>query len=69
VERDFNPKSFLNAADYPSLEALADRVIEVDQDDALYRRYTREPWYHGNRLSTYADPDRILRRFREIFGG
>lgn len=69
VQRDFNPKSFINAAEYPSLDALAERVIEIDRNDDLYRQYASEPWYHGNRLSPYADPERILERFRKIFGG
>ena len=68
VARDFNPRSFVNAADYPSLDAVIDRVKAIDHDDELYRRYMREPWYHGNRLSPYVDPDRILERFVAIFG-
>jgi hypothetical protein len=68
VRRDFNPKSFLNAADYPSLEALVERVIEVDQNDELYLQYMREPWYPNNQPTPYVDPARILARFREILG-
>jgi alpha(1,3/1,4) fucosyltransferase len=67
VHRDFNPGSFLNAADYPSLEALAERVMEIDQDDELYLSYRREPWYPDNRPTPYVDPGRILARFTEIF--
>ena len=67
VHRDFNPKSFLNAADYPSLEALAERVAEVDQNDELYLQYLREPWYPNNQPTPYVDPARILTRFQEIF--
>jgi hypothetical protein len=67
VHRDFNPRSFLNASDYPSTEALIDRIVEVDQNDALYLEYLREPWYPNNRITPYVDPARILGRFREIF--
>ena len=31
----FNNKAFINCHDYPSLDAAAARVIEIDQDDAL----------------------------------
>jgi hypothetical protein len=47
---DFNPRSFINAADFPSLRALADHVLRVDADDALYLSYLREPWLTGNTL-------------------
>ena len=67
VERDFNPRSFLRAEDFPSLEALAARVVEIDRDDSLYLSYMQEPWYPDNRLTPYVDPDRILERFRQIF--
>ena len=67
VHRDFNPRSFLDAADFPSLDALADRVAEIDQDDERYLQYMREPWYPGNALTPYVDEERILARFREIF--
>ena len=68
VDRDFNPRSFLNAADFPSLDALADRVAQIDQDDEVYLQCMREPWYPGNTPTPYVDERRILARFREIFG-
>lgn len=47
---DFNPRSFINARDFPSLRALADHVLRVDADDSLYLSYLREPWLTGNVL-------------------
>ena len=38
---DFNPRAFINAHDFKSLDALADFVAGVDHDDALYLRYLR----------------------------
>jgi len=35
---DFYTEAFVNCGDYPSLEAAARRVIELDQDDNAYRR-------------------------------
>ncbi len=37
--RDFNPKAFINAHDFDSLDALVAHVREVDQDPALYRAH------------------------------
>ena len=42
VSRDFNTDSFIDASRFRSLEALADHVIEVHADDALYLRYLRQ---------------------------
>ena len=36
VALEFNPKSFLNYFDFPSEEALIEKIIELDRDDAKY---------------------------------
>lgn len=50
VGKEFNTRSFINAADFPSLDALADHVLRVSSDDELYLSYLREPWFVGNRI-------------------
>lgn len=67
VVEDFNPKSFINGNDFPSLEALAARVAEVDRNDALYRQYLREPFFHNNRPNEYFSRERLLDFFGRIF--
>jgi hypothetical protein len=59
VHLDFNPRSFLNFFDYGSQEALIDRIVEVDRDEALYAQYLRQPWYHDNRLPEAFEPARL----------
>ncbi len=41
----FNPKAFINCHDFPSLEAVVERVREIDNDDNLYRAMLTQPWY------------------------
>jgi alpha(1,3/1,4) fucosyltransferase len=60
VARDFNPKSFLNYHDFPSEEALIDRIIEIDRNDDLCLQYLNEPFFHGNKPNIYFDMDRLL---------
>ena len=36
VHRDFDPRCFLNLADFPDMDALIERVVALDQDDAAY---------------------------------
>ena len=65
VSRDFNTDSFIDASRFRSLEALADHVIEVHADDALYLRYLRQPWLQGNRLHQEFDLGRAGRALTE----
>ena len=67
VHLDFNPRSFINYFDYGSLEALVERVIEVDRDDALYCEIMRQPWYHGDKVNHYVRPENVLSQFERIF--
>jgi hypothetical protein len=67
VHTEFNPKSFLNYPDFPSEEALVERIIAIDQDDDLYRDYLRQPYFHDNRPNEFFDRDRLLDQFERIF--
>lgn len=67
VERDFNPRRFLNYQDFGSDEALIERVIELDQDDEKYLEYMREPMFYDNRPNQYYDESRQLEFFSTIF--
>lgn len=39
----FNPKAFINCSDYPSFDAVIEKIIELDQDDEKYLEMLREP--------------------------
>ncbi|MDX1680718.1 MAG: glycosyltransferase family 10 [Akkermansiaceae bacterium] len=41
----FNPKAFINCHDYDSLDAVVERVREIDQNDDLYLQMMSEPWH------------------------
>ena len=49
VDRDFNPKSFINLYDFKTEDDAIDWIIKVDQDDELYMSYFREPYFHSNK--------------------
>ena len=67
VARDFNPRSFLNQADYPSAEALIEKVIELDRDDGKYLEYARQPFFHQDTPNEFFDPRRLLDFFERVF--
>lgn len=43
VDKEFNPRAFINLHDYDSFEAGVERVIQIDQDDSLYLQMLMEP--------------------------
>jgi alpha(1,3/1,4) fucosyltransferase len=67
INEQFNPRGFLNRADFPSDEALIEKIIELDQDDAKYLEYLRQPYFHNDRPSEYFNPARTLDFFENIF--
>jgi hypothetical protein len=67
IAHDFNTKSFLSYYDYPDEDTLIERIIEIDQNDDLYREYLLEPYYHNNRVNPSIEPENILNQFEEIF--
>ena len=63
IASEFNPKSFLNYSDFPNVDALVDKVIELDQDDAKYKEYLRQPYFHNNKLNEFFSEERLLKQF------
>jgi hypothetical protein len=67
VDREFNTRSFLNYFDFPSEEALIEKIIELDRDDAKYLECLREPYFHNNQPNEFFSRERILDQFERIF--
>jgi alpha(1,3/1,4) fucosyltransferase len=67
INEEFNPKSFLNYFDFPSEDALIEKIIELDQDDAKYMEYLRQPYFYDDKPNLYFSRDRILDFFEKIF--
>lgn len=67
VNEHFNPRSFLNRADFPSDEALIEKIIELDQDDAKYLEYVRQPYFYNDEPNQFVNHQRSLDFFEKIF--
>ena len=39
----FNPNAFINCSDYPSFDAVIEKIIELDQNDKKYLEMLRQP--------------------------
>lgn len=55
VHKDFNAKSFINANDFTSLEALVEKVVELDSNDDLYLQMLQEPWVLGSKIFNWEE--------------
>lgn len=67
VHLDFNSKSFINCHEYDNFDKVIEKVVELDNDDNLYKQYLAEPYFPNNTINDYLDDDKILDWFEFIF--
>src|SRR6202012_1699151 len=67
INEEFNPRSFLNRAVFPSNEALIEKTIARDRDDRQYLEYLRQPYFYNDEPNQYASRERVLDFFEMIF--
>ena len=60
IDRDFNPNSFINISNFKNDEEAIKYIIKVDQDEALYRSYITEPYFHNNVINPGYTVEHIL---------
>jgi hypothetical protein len=59
VAADFNPAAFIDARDYPSLEALADEVIAIDDDPARWQSIVTTPVFPDGGVPAPLRPEAV----------
>jgi hypothetical protein len=67
VSEDFNAASFVDASDFPNLDCLVEKIIELDRDDASYMQFFNQPYLAGNKPTEWFDRGRLLDQFETIF--
>ena len=65
ASNDFNPNCFLNLNDFDSVDALVERVKEIDSDDSLYQQYVSEPLFSGGSVPDEFKPSSVLSFFKD----
>lgn len=62
IKKIFNPKAFVNVADYETIEDVVKRVIEIDNDDDLYLQMLNEPIFNEEHFisKTFEDAEKFL---------
>ena len=66
VGEEFNTRSFLNHADFPDAEALIEKIIGLDRNDAKYLEYLRQPYFSNDEPNRFFSHKRILDFFESI---
>lgn len=69
ITRFWNPKAFINLADFKSTDEAIEYIAAVDQDDSLYAQYLREPPFRGNIVPREISDEFYLEFWDQIFGG
>jgi hypothetical protein len=67
VSEEFNPRSFINCHEHDDWQSMIERIIEIDQDDSLYRKCLKAPWLYGNKPNIYCQPDYMVPFFQMVF--
>ena len=62
----FNTEAVINYDDYGSFEAMVDKVIELDQDDAKYEAFRNQPFLKDPNLLQSMD-DALASFFDEVY--
>jgi hypothetical protein len=67
IALEFNPKRFVNCHDFDSLDAVVDRVAEIDRNDELYFQIMSEPFFIDDEVPECLTDRAITERFAHIF--
>ncbi len=66
VGEEFNKDSFLDRNDFDSDEALIEKILEIDADDAQWEAMLRAPFFHNDTPSQYYTDEYVLEFFERI---
>lgn len=66
VHLDFNTRSFVNVHEYKNMADVIKRVIELDNNDALYKNMLLEPWFEGNQVNPQYLHESLLKKLVEV---
>lgn len=69
VSKEFNPRRFLNRADFSSDEELIEKIILLDSNDSEYQEMIQQPVFIDNTPNEYFDENRLANFFNLIFNG
>jgi hypothetical protein len=66
INRDFNPKCFINCNNFRNFNEVIKKVMELDKNDELYKKMLNQQWYN-NKNPCKSVINRLEKRLEEIF--
>ena len=66
VDLDFNENSFINAANFSSVEALINEIIRIDNDNELYNSIISQPKFKHNIVPSCMNYNNFLNWFDAV---
>jgi len=66
VHEVFNTKSFINVQDYATYQEAIEHIIEIDNDETLYRQYLTEPYIYESE-EVFRKTSEVIAFFTNIF--
>ena len=67
IERDINPDCFINTNNFDCFKDVVDRIIEIDNDDELWKKYMTAPIFKNNKMPEHFNEDKFINFFSKIF--
>ncbi len=69
VGLDFNSESFVNMDSFGCFEQLADEIIRIENDSAVWYKFSEQPVFFDDRIPQCADAEMIFSFWESIFDG
>ena len=66
VNKDFNTKSFINVHDFKNEDEVISKIIEIDNNDELYKNMISEPFFKNNEVNDFVNETNIETNLLEI---
>jgi alpha(1,3/1,4) fucosyltransferase len=66
ISNEFNSASFINCHEFDSMDAVINRIIELDQNDKLYMEYAKAPFFLNDQPNNYVSKERVLGFLQKI---
>ncbi len=60
IQRDFNPRRFINYDGFGNEEKLIEYLLEIDKDDEKAIDILMQPVFESNQIPSYIDDDKVL---------
>jgi len=66
VKKDFNTKCFINYADFKNTKEFIKHIIEVDNNDELYKKYLDQPIFNNKKQHYFSTKKRFEKKLYKI---